>query len=61
MPRLDRACRRSSRPQPPTMHKAQMAQRALHILWNDPQRRTAFLNRVAAPSANKRFACDLMP
>jgi hypothetical protein len=33
----------------------------MHLLRNDPQRRTAFLNRVAAPIANTLFACGLMP
>jgi hypothetical protein len=47
--------------QPPTGPKAQMEQRALQILRNDPQMRTEFLNRVAAPIANKLFECGLIP
>jgi hypothetical protein len=47
--------------QPPTGQQAQMEQRAMQILWNDPQMRTAFLNRVAAPIANKLFECDMIP
>ena len=47
--------------QPPTGEKAQMEQRAIQLLRNDPQMRTAFLNRVAAPIANKLFACGLIP
>jgi hypothetical protein len=47
--------------QPPTVQKAQMEQRAMQLLWNDPQMRTAFLNRVAAPIANKLFECDMIP
>jgi hypothetical protein len=43
--------------QPPTGQKAQMEQRAMQLLRNDPQMRTAFLNRVAAPIANKLFEC----
>jgi len=38
-----------------------MEQRALQILRNDPQMRTEFLNRVAAPIANKLFECGLIP
>jgi ABC-type Fe2+-enterobactin transport system substrate-binding protein len=47
--------------QPPTGQRAQMAQRAIQLLRNDPQMQTEFLNRVAAPIANKLFACGLMP
>jgi len=38
--------------QPPTGQKAEMEQRAIEILRNDPQMRTAFINQVAAPIAN---------
>ena len=47
--------------QPPAGQRAQMEQRALQILRTDPQMRTAFLNRVAAPIANKLFECGLIP
>ena len=47
--------------QPPTGQRAQMEQRAMQILRNDPQMRTEFLNRVAAPIANKLFECGLIP
>jgi len=36
-------------------------QEALQILRNDPQLRTAFINKVAAPIANKLFECRLIP
>src|SRR5262245_42698163 len=49
------------RSQPPTVQKAQMEQRAMQVLQNDPQMRTEFLNRVAAPIANKLFECDMIP
>jgi hypothetical protein len=49
------------RSQPPTVQKAQMEQRAMQILWNDPQMRMEFLNRVAAPIANKLLECDMIP
>jgi hypothetical protein len=47
--------------QPPTGQQAQMEQRALQILRNDPKKRTEFLNRVAAPIANKLFECGMIP
>ena len=47
--------------QPPTGQKAQMEQRAIQILRNDPQMRTEFLNRVAGPVANKLFECGMIP
>ena len=47
--------------QPPTGEKAQIEQRALQLLRTDPQMRTEFLNRVAAPIANKLFECGLIP
>ena len=49
------------RSQPPPVQKAQMEQRAMQVLWNNPQMRTEFLNRVAAPIANKLFECDMIP
>ena len=47
--------------QPPTGPQAQIEQRALQILRTDPQMRTEFLNRVAAPIANKLFECGMIP
>jgi len=47
--------------QPPTGQKAQMEQRMVQMLHNDPQMRAEFLNRVAAPIANKLFECGLIP
>ena len=47
--------------QPPTGQKAQIEQRAVQILQNDPQMRTEFLNRVAGPMANKMFECGMIP
>ena len=46
---------------PPTEKKAEMEQRAVGILRNDPQMRTAFINQVAAPIANKLFECGMIP
>ena len=47
--------------QPRTGPRAQLEQRAIQLLRNDPQMRTEFLNRVAAPIANKLFECDMIP
>jgi len=38
-----------------------MKQRVLQVLREDPQLRTQFLDRVAAPIANKLFESDLIP
>ncbi len=47
--------------QTPSGRKAEMEQRAVKMLRNDPQMRTAFINRVAAPIANKLFECGMIP
>ena len=47
--------------QPPSGQKAEMVQRAVEILRNDPQMHTAFINQVAAPIANKLFECGMIP
>jgi len=44
-----------SQPKPPE------AQKAMQFLRNDPQARTAFINKVAAPIANKMFECGMIP
>jgi hypothetical protein len=49
------------RSQPPIGQRAEMRQRALQVLRDDSQLRTQFLDRVAAPIANKLFECDLIP
>lgn len=36
-------------------------QRIVGLLKNDPAMRTEFLNRVAAPIANKMFECGMIP
>ena len=36
-------------------------QRAIQFLKTDPQMRTIFINKVAAPIANKMFACGMIP
>ena len=47
--------------QSPTGKKAQMEQRVVEMLHNDPRMRAEFLNRVAAPIANKLFECGMIP
>ena len=49
------------RSQPPTGQRAQMEQRAVQMLRDDPQLRAQFLDRVAAPIANRLFECGLIP
>ncbi len=41
--------------------KPQMEQEALDMLKSDPQMRAAFINKVAAPIANKMFECGMIP
>jgi hypothetical protein len=42
---------------PPSPEEA----KAIEFLHNDPQMRTAFINKVAPPIANKLFDCGLIP
>jgi len=43
--------------QPPTPEQA----RAIAFLKSDPQMRALFINKVAAPIANKMFECGMIP
>ena len=36
-------------------------QRAIQMLKGDQQMRTAFINKIAAPIANKMFECGMIP
>src|SRR4029077_17152690 len=36
-------------------------QRVIQLLRNDPQMRAEFINKVAAPIANKMFECGMIP
>jgi hypothetical protein len=45
----------------PKAPRGEMEQRAITVLRSDPQMRTEFINRVAAPVANKLFECGLIP
>jgi hypothetical protein len=41
--------------------KSEEELRAITILHNDPQMRQAFINKIAAPIANKLFECGMIP
>ena len=41
--------------------KSPEAQRMVGMLKSDPAMRTEFINRVAAPIANKMFECGMIP
>jgi hypothetical protein len=42
---------------PPTLEE----QKLVIVLRNDPQMRVAFINKIAAPIANKMFDCGMIP
>ena len=41
--------------------KSMEVRRVIGLLQNDPQMRTAFINQVAGPIANKMFECGMIP
>jgi len=41
--------------------KSMEEQRVIGLLQSDPQMRTVFINKVAAPIANKMFECGMIP
>jgi hypothetical protein len=51
----------SERGHRPSGEKAEMEERAVRLLHEDPEMRRAFLDRVAAPIANKLFECGMIP
>lgn len=40
---------------------SQEEQKAIQTLKGDPQMRQAFINKIAAPIANKMFECGMIP
>jgi hypothetical protein len=44
-----------------TQPKTEQEQRVVQLMRNDPQLAKAFLDKVAAPIANKMFECGLIP
>jgi len=55
------SCQRLAEERRQPRQKGEMEQRAIAVLRSDPQMRTEFINRVAAPIANKLFECGLIP
>src|SRR5262249_48753542 len=51
----DQLWKEKNQPKPP------QEQEAVNILRNDPKMREAFINKVAAPIANKMFECGMIP
>ena len=47
--------------QPPDPKQAQMKDKALQQLRQDPEMRKAFIDKVAAPIVNKMFDCGMIP
>jgi hypothetical protein len=41
--------------------KSAEEQKAIQFLKNDPQARTAFINKIAGPVVNKMFECGMIP
>jgi hypothetical protein len=41
--------------------KTQQEKQVIQLLREDPQMRAAFINKVAAPIANKMFECGMIP
>jgi hypothetical protein len=52
---------KAQKEQPPDPQQAAMKQKVLGLLKNDPKMREQFLNKVAAPIANKMFECGIIP
>lgn len=46
---------------PPDPKQTAMKQRVVGMLKSDPKMREQFLNKVAAPIANKMFECGMIP
>jgi hypothetical protein len=51
----------AERGQPPSGQRAAMEERVVRLLHEDAGMRQEFLNRVAAPIANKLFECNMIP
>jgi hypothetical protein len=52
---------KAQKEQPPDPKQAAMKQKVVGMLKNDPKMREQFLNKVAAPIANKMFECGMIP
>jgi hypothetical protein len=51
----------ASKSQKPEGQREQMEERAIQMLKSDPQMRKAFIDKIAAPIANKMFECGMIP
>jgi ABC-type Fe2+-enterobactin transport system substrate-binding protein len=51
----------AQRGQRPTGRRGEIEARVVRMLHQDPQMRQAFLNKVAAPIANRLFECGIIP
>lgn len=52
---------KNERVNPPTGEREAIEKRVIALLHQDPKMREAFLDRVAAPIANKLFECGMIP
>lgn len=52
---------KAQKQQPPDPQQAAMKQKVVGLLQKDPRMREQFLNKVAAPIANKMFECGMIP
>jgi hypothetical protein len=52
---------RAQKEQPPDPQQAAMKQKVVGMLKSDAKMREHFLNKVAAPIANKMFECGMIP
>ena len=52
---------KQSKATPPSGQEAEMMQKAMLQLKSNPQMRAAFINKIAAPIANKMFDCGMIP
>jgi hypothetical protein len=52
---------KAAKEQPPDPQQAAMKQKVIGLLKGDPKMREQFLNKVAAPIANKMFECGMIP
>jgi hypothetical protein len=52
---------KAQKQEPPDPQQAAMKQKVVGLLKGDPKMRQQFLNKVAAPMANKMFECGMIP
>jgi hypothetical protein len=52
---------KAQKEQPPDPQQAATKQKVVGMLKSDPKMREHFLNKVAAPIANKMFECGMIP